>query len=280
MAKKERKKIENMRFTKLGEKDIRCIITESELIDFGLNLDDIIERTDRTKDFFRQVLDIGSKQLGMGKKDGLHLASAQISVLKDNSISIIFHETSVDEILDNLAGGDRERVEKLKRDIEEAVKENPKHLPKKIRNDIVDVMEERIRQEGNMTPAVMAEIRQIREEIEKDEESIRVSENRFRMCAVRFTSLDDAIRFCAVADHTGGFSSSFYKSGSEKEYYLIIDRNDMPIEKYSGMLFNASEYGSVSELTDAGRAFLVSHSELMIEDDAFHKLRSIEEDTV
>ncbi|MBO4374876.1 MAG: adaptor protein MecA [Lachnospiraceae bacterium] len=269
-----------MKFTKLGEKDIRCIISESELVDFGLNLDDIIERTDRTKEFFRQVLDIGSKQLGMGRKDGLHLASAQISVLKDNSISIIFHETSVEEILDNLAGNDRERVEKLKKDIQEAVKDNPKHLPKKIRNDIVDVMEDRIRQEGNMTPAVMAEIRQIREEIERDEESLRVSENRFRMCAVRFTSLNDAIRFCAVSDHSGDFSSAFYKSGSEKEYYLVIDRNDMPIEKYSGLLFNASEYGSVAELTDAGRAFLISHSELMIQTDAYHKLRSIEEGTI
>ncbi len=269
--------LKNMKFTKLGEKDIRCVITESELIDFGLNLDDIIERTDRTKEFFRQILDIGSRQLGMGKKDGLHLASAQISVLKDNSISIIFHETSVDEILDNLAGSDREKVEKLKKDIEAAVKDNPKHLPKKIRKDIVDVMEDRIRQEGNLTPSVMAEIRQIREEIERDEESIRISENRFRMCAVRFTSLDDAIRFCAVSDHGEDFSSSFYKSGSEKEYYLVIDRNEMPLEKYSGLLFNASEYGSVAELTDAGRAFLISHSELLIKDDAYRKLRSIEE---
>ncbi len=267
-----------MKFTKLGEKDIRCVISESELIDFGLNLDDIIERNGRTKEFFRQILDIGSKQLGMSKGDGLHLASAQISVLKDNSLSIIFHETSVDEILDNLAGDDKERIEKLKKSIEEAIKTDPKRLPKNIRNEIVNIMEERIKSEGNMTPAVMAEIRQIREEIERDEaNNMALSENRYKMCVIRFVSLDDAIKYCAITNYPDGFESSLYKSKTEEEFFLVISRNDMSLEKYSSILFGASEFGSVMELSGAGRAFLISQSELMIEEDAYHKLKSLEE---
>ncbi|MBR1876470.1 MAG: adaptor protein MecA [Lachnospiraceae bacterium] len=264
-----------MRFTKLGENDIRCVITETELINYGLSMDDILERNGRMKEFFRAVLDMGSKELGMRKKDGIHLASAQISVLKDNSISIIFHETSVEEILRSLVGDDKERLAKLERDIAENIKKNPQRLSKEVRNEIVDFIEDKIRREGHLTPAVMAEIRQIREEINSDDYDILASEGRFKMCAIRFRSLDDAIRYCTMTDYTGEFTSALYKSAKDEEFYLIIYRNDMPLEKYSGLLFGASEFGSVMELTDAGRAFLLSHTETMIEDDAYNKLKSV-----
>ena len=266
---------QGMRFTKLGENDIRCVISAEELLEFGIRIDDIMERNSRTKEFFRAILDMGSKKLGMDKREGIHLASAQISVMKDNSLSIIFHEASVEEILKNLVGDDHERLAQLERDIAENIRDNPGHLTGKVRNELVDIMEEKIRREGNLTPAVMEEIRQIREEINAGEAVILTSEDRFRMCAIRFTSLDDAIRYCSMTDFAEGFSSSFYKSVRDEEFYLIVYRNDMPLEKYSGVLFGASEFGSVTELTDAGRAFLVSHCEVMIEEDAYQKLKTI-----
>ncbi len=264
-----------MKFTKLGENDIRCVISEAELYGFGIRLDDIIERNSRTKEFFRAILDMGSKQLGMDKREGIHLASAQISVLKDNSISIIFHEASIEEILKNLVGDNMERLEKLEKDIAENIKNNPGRLTKEIRNELIDIMEDKIRREGNLTPAVMAEIRQIREEINADDSGMWMNEDRFRMCAIRFTSLDDAIRYCTMTDFREDFKSSFYKSVKDEEFFLIVYRNEMTLEKYSGILFGASEFGSVTELTEAGRAFLISHCEVMIEDDAYQKLKSI-----
>ena len=242
-----------MKFTRLGENDIMCIISETELIDYGLALDDIIEHRGRTKEFFRQVLDMAVRELGMQHRDGLHLASAQISLMKDNSLSIVFHEASVDEVLMHLTGDDREKAQSLKADREEAI----------------------LRQEGVLSPAVESELRQIRDEIQNGQDLMKEAEARYKTGAIRFLKMDDAIDYCGVMDYEGEIESDFYKSRKDGGFYLIIRRNEMGLAAFSRLLYTASEYGSVLDLSDAGLAYLISQSECLIGGDAFQRLKEV-----
>lgn len=266
---------ECMKFTRLGENDIMCVISESELIDYGLDLDDIIEHRGRTKEFFRQVLDMAVRELGMQHRDGLHLASAQISLMKDNSLSIVFHEASIEEILMNLTGDDRAKAEKLRKDIEEAIRTNPKKLTNQIRSRILDALEERLREEGALTPSAEAELNQIRDEIRGDENRQPAWEMKYRVGVIRFQKMDDAIEYCGVMDYQGEVASELYKSRKDGGYYLVMHRNEIEMAVFSRLLYTASEYGSVLDLSDAGRAFLISQSECLIEGDAFRKLKGV-----
>ena len=264
-----------MKFTRLGENDIRCVISESELVDYGLDLDDIIERRGRTREFFRQILDMATKELGIAKRDGLHLASAQISVLKDNSLSIIFHEASIEEVLKHLTGDNGEKARRLKEDIEEAIRKNPEKLSKGIRNEIVDAMEERLRAEGNMSPAVQSEIRQIRNEIANDPDAPDEEEPRYRLGIIRFDSMDAVISYCSVTAYEGEIVSSLYKSKKDHAYYLLMLRGSMDLSIFSRLLYIASEYGSVLDLSNAGRAYLIAPCEPVVKEDAYQKMRLI-----
>ena len=225
-----------MKFTRLNENDIRCIVSEDELVDYGLDLDDIIEKKGRTMEFFRQLLDMAADKLGMKKKDGIQLASAQISVLKDNSISIVFHEASVEDALKMIAGEDPQKILKLKKDLEERILREAGGNGTASRQD----------QASGHETAVMA-----------------------------FMSIDDAADFCRESQYGGEVTSSFYKGKKDGFYYLFIQRSDMDIRDFSRLCFTAAEFGKVGEFTKAGKAYLLSLCDVLIGDDAYAKLRSI-----
>jgi len=94
-----------MKFTKLGENEIRCVLTEEEMISFGIDLDDILEKNSKSGRFFNEILSQAAIALGESSADALRGSSAQISVLKDRSISILFHtrrSESIREFADKL----------------------------------------------------------------------------------------------------------------------------------------------------------------------------------
>ena len=263
-----------MKFTRLSENDIRCVISEGELVDYGINLDDIIEKKGRTREFFRQLLDMAAEKLGMKKTDGLQLASAQISVLKDNSISIVFHESNVEEALSRITGGDRKKIDKLRKDIQEQIRKDPDKLSKGIRQEIIDVMEEQLKAEGNYSPEVMAEISQIRSQID-DESDAGINDKKHESAVLAFGCLDDAISFCRVTCCRSEVVSSLFRSRKDGLFYLFILKGEMELTEFSRLLFAASEYGRAREYSNAEKAYLLSVSDIIIEEDAYSRLRSI-----
>ena len=80
-----------MKFTKLGENEIRCVLTEEEMVSFGICLDDILEKNVKSGKFFNEILSRAALALGESTTGDIRGCSAQISVLNDRSISILFH---------------------------------------------------------------------------------------------------------------------------------------------------------------------------------------------
>jgi len=103
-----------MKFTRVGENEIRCILTEEELVSFGIDLDDILEKNVKSGKFFNEILSRAFLALGEQSVDEIRGCSAQISVLKDRSISILFH-TRKTNILTEFADRLKEAEEKIRR---------------------------------------------------------------------------------------------------------------------------------------------------------------------
>ena len=89
-----------MKFTKIGENEIRCVLSEEEMISFGINLDDILEKNSKSGQFFNEILSQAALALGESNANALRGSSAQISVLKDRSISILFHTRKTEDLND------------------------------------------------------------------------------------------------------------------------------------------------------------------------------------
>ena len=102
-----------MKFTRLGENEIRCVLSEEELISFGIDLDDILEKNVKSGKFFNEILSRAVLALGEPVTGEIKGCSAQISILKDRSISILFH-TRKNDLLSEFADKLKEAGEKLK----------------------------------------------------------------------------------------------------------------------------------------------------------------------
>ncbi len=87
-----------MIFTKLGKNEIRCVLSEEEFISFGIDLDDILEKNVKSGRFFNEILSQAMIALGEPDVREIRGCSAQINVLKDRSISILFHTRKDEEI--------------------------------------------------------------------------------------------------------------------------------------------------------------------------------------
>ncbi len=270
-----------MKITKISDNEIRCILSEEELVSFGINLDDILEKSERTRDFFRQIMNLAARELGIDQSEGVHLASAQITVLKNNSLSIVFHSSDLSDALRRIAGGDVQKFVKLKSDISQAIENGANNeLTYEIKKDLLDMMEAQLRSEGNDSPEALSELEELRSELEAqaEEEGLRrlerAKEEEEKQCVVvRFSSVDAAIDYCArFTIPEEGITSSFFRSERDDSYYLFILRGKMSEELFKKLKIMSGEYGELVADSMSRRTFIVDHSKLLISGDAMAKL--------
>lgn len=104
-----------MKVTRVGENEIRCILSEEEMVAFGIDLDDILEKNMKSGKFFNEILSRAASALGEADAGELKGLSAQISVLNDRSISILLR-TRRDPGAGEFAGILRDSLQKRKKD--------------------------------------------------------------------------------------------------------------------------------------------------------------------
>ncbi len=265
-----------MKITRLSEYDIRCVLTEEELSGYGINLDDILEKSEKTKKFFRDILSQAVQILDMKRANGIHMASAQITVMQDNSISIIFHEASLDDALRKISGGDEEKAEELKNRLEKEItvqseKQGPE-LSIAMRREILDIMEEQLRLGGNASAEAMSELKSLRAELDREEQELN---DKPRSFVAVFDNLEKVISYCSTVRSAGSVISRLYKSAKDGKYYLFVLNYRMDTKVYQGLRMMVNEFGSIASMSAAGRSHLIESSEVIIEEDAFKHLASL-----
>ena len=230
-----------MKFQRLNENEIRCVLSEADLTRFGIKLDDILEKSDKTLKFFSEILREAFIALGIKGAGEIRVASAQISVLPDNSISIIFHDCRRDLSLD-------------------------------IRREILDMMEEQLKLGGNGCLEALSEIRALREELELEEKEFLKEKASF---VVSFPSLNEAIDYISGCGAVSRVVSSLYKDRRNGSYLLFVLKHILSDSVFQRLKLIAGEYGRVMELSIAGEVFLLENSDCIIKENAFGGLRSL-----
>ncbi|MCR4890634.1 MAG: adaptor protein MecA [Lachnospiraceae bacterium] len=230
-----------MKFIRVNENEIRCVLTHEELVQFGIEIDDIVAKNMKTRRFFQALLEQAGKALGMTGPKQIRITSAQINVLEDKSISILFREEK-------------------------------KELPVELRREILNVMEEQLKLGGNDTEEAMSELRRLREELNAEEDDRDYSRESF---LVQFDSIEDAVNYARECSFSGQVISRFYKDLRDDSYFLIVLRHVLTDEVFRRLRMTAEEFGRVPELSLAARAYFIENSECLIEENAFAELSAL-----
>lgn len=121
-----------MQFKKVGEHTIRCTISEAEMLQRGIELDDFIGNRDKMEDFLREVVEEAHFELGMGPAGNAF--SVQMTVLPEGDVCLLITEDkaeyvkhAIEEFKECLQQLRQERKEEKKEDSTEESKEEEKN---------------------------------------------------------------------------------------------------------------------------------------------------------
>ena len=79
-----------MKFMKVSENSIRCIITQEEMFAKGINIDDLMDDRSKAEEFLHDILNEAKEELNFETSgDALNV---QLSILKDGNISLMISD--------------------------------------------------------------------------------------------------------------------------------------------------------------------------------------------
>ncbi len=237
-----------MKFTRLNDNEIRCVLSEDELGDYGIDLDDIVTKNARTGKFFAEILSEAVRTLGIENVDVIRMASAQITVLKDNTISIVFNKSR-------------------------------KKLSAEVRREILEMMEEQLRLGGNDSPEAMAELDLLKETIDREEEEEKEASGVpiITSFIAKFDDLEDAVMYARSCRSAGRAESRLYVTEKRDAYYLLVIKGHLTEQTFRRICLIAMEFGELVRLDAAGKAYLEERYEKLIAEKAIEKLALIGE---
>ena len=258
-----------MEFKRINKDTVTCIITEDDMFEQGIKLEDLFEKKKEAMDFLHDVMRKAEEEVDY-KPTGSFMPM-QITVLPDHSISLTLSENasaSFGEILKNLtdkAGikipknvlediGDSADSERLNR-----LNEYLKSL-KQLTSSVKNIMEEttsgdntdKIALNGNATledgkrKAAMISNGAAKQESDltsKEKERRDSNRLKFHEYVFTFDDLRTVISFCSKAPKDIQVESALYKNVQDDNYYLDLIRNDEDPKVFASLFTMAYEFG-------------------------------------
>jgi len=282
-----------MEFKRINKDTVTCIITEDDMFEQGIKLEDLFEKKKEAMDFLHEVMKKAEEEVDY-KPTGAFMPM-QITVLPDHSISLTLSENasaSFSEILKNLtekAGiqipknvlediGDSASEERINR-LNEYLK-SLKQLTNSVK-DIVGDTSDKISVNSNATAqsnkskadkiSTGAGRKKELTEEQKNEKRLKFHEYVFE-----FNDLNTVIRFCKKAPKGLKISSSLYKNAVNGRYYLDLLRQSEEPKVFASLFTMAYEFGHFQASNLHVIAHIKENYDCIIKCNAINELSSLD----
>ena len=228
-----------MKFKKIGEDKIRCVITKEEMEQNGIELGDFVSDQEKTQSFIRDILAEACETLGMETHAKAY--SVQMTVMPEGDVALLISpdshqglETAIEELKKHLTG----LQETLSTTKPEAVASSP--IPKS-------------------TKDVKLKAPSIDDE-QKDEITGQYLET--PLWAI-LPDLDSAISLCKKLPQYEGMESVLYRYGDD--YYIKLNF-ELTRRQISSIVLVVAEYAAQMFTEAFDGAFLYEHGKVVCKD--------------
>lgn len=287
-----------MEFKRINKDTVTCIITEDDMDEQGIKLEDLFEKKKEAMDFLHEVMRKAEEEVDY-KPTGSFMPM-QITVLPDHSISLTLSENasaSFGEILKNLTDKAGIKIPKnVLEDIGDSVDEERinrlneylKSL-KQLTNSVKNIMEESgiaenpdkaiINQnasieDGRKKAASIANgaTRKTENPSDKNADAARL---KFHEYVFTFNDIRTVISFCGKAPTNLQVKSSLYKNEADGKYYLDLLRGDEDPKAFAALFTMAYEFGHFQATNQNVIAHYKENFECIIKDNALAELSKV-----
>lgn len=235
-----------VKFKRVNVDTVRCLITEEELHENGLDVDDFLANDGKTEEFLRRIITMAETEVGY-KVHGGNI-SIQVSVLPDHVLALTFSEKTNAGIMNVL--------------------ENLKSVMENLSKNAAEVSQAQQEAEESEIPIQGA----------REKQAHAVSEG------IIPGSCEYQIQFDSM-EYFDAYSSSvllempvenrLYKLPQDHMYFLLMKKGDMNDRQLCRLLSTALDFATGIYSHDAVRAFIEEHGESIIEKNAIQVMQQL-----
>ena len=225
-----------MKFEKMENGSLRCFLTQNDLEQNGIELDDFFANTPNAREFLEKLIRIAEDEVGY-KATG-NMMSIQAAIMSEDEIVLTFSESHVSgaEILEhirNMFGASAARKQSA---------------------EPVDVKEEVLKEAGGQA---------------RDKDAAEYT------YLLTFVSFSNVRKFCRILPVSKAAKSRLYYLDQKKQYFLWADLNRSS-KKYVYEFVTASmEYAKSIEQDSMRSGFLEEHAQVIVKHKALQTLAKL-----
>ena len=248
-----------MEYKRIDENTIRCIITEEDMENFGLDLDEFLSHSQKSDDFLRHIVEEARDELGYETQNGM--VSMRLEVLSDNRISLTFASGDDKNMFQQMMGHLQKSFPDVERSTLDHMVEQLSKMPEKQRNEKVNKM---------VTDSLIQTI----ENLLTQKGSGKGKQSKTALPAIELPELPkDTYRIYTFNCLKQPIKSHLYKD--RNKYYLIVERYRISDYNYNLLAAVGFEYAKVSADPEVLYTHLMEYGELILENKAIGILRKI-----
>ncbi len=213
-----------MKFRRIDEDTVRCIVSKEDMQEFGIVLEDFFKNKSKIHDFLHEVVERAEQEVGYEPKEGL--LSMQIMPISQNSIAITFTEKE--------DGGYDDMINNIKETVADIISENEAEEELQT-DDVIEEFEDEI------------EVKEEKDDLVDQDSIIEKQDKTFRTISrimVAMPTIQELVNYCKAININKSITSELYYLKNKGLYCLIIDKNRLSVNDFKTITRLAIEYSS------------------------------------
>lgn len=256
-----------MDFRKIDDNTVQCRMTEEEMNEYGLEIEDFFTDQEKSRDFLEQIVEMAEEEVGYEVESGM--VSMQLMRMPDNSLTITFTDRGEDGLQNML-----HQIQQLAGMLDEAVSEDSSELQdsnadrRKTEKELHNSSHADTELDKKKQKEYQKHMREI-EKLQREKEKRKL--NAAKVYAFhRFTDLE---QFAADYQTTKNISSKVYRDKSAGKYYLLVKKGKLKMDEYQDLCRRLSDYGSLCSEQPFVEQYCKEHYECLISKHALKIMR-------
>ena len=277
-----------MKFKKINEKQIQCLISQDELLEKGMDIDDFLENKDKTEEFLREIVDEAQDVLEIEEMG--HYFSVQMHILKTGNVSIVINLEGDDGHNEKNLPGDMTGAMNRMKHMLELMNENLAEQDdeddwREIEKDLEDVLSsvgkkieetadtEYVDDDGNDLKDGAESFADIAARMPKGGKSDKIQDLLEGVpIIIRIDSLEDCIRMSKTMHSLERIKSALYKYDDEFYFQISFKGNARQV---AGQILIVSEFAEDIFVQEDGGDIIVEHGKCILADKAIDTLAGL-----
>ena len=271
-----------MEFIRINDNMIKCIITEDDMSEFDVSLEDFFTRSEQAMEFLHEVVKLAAEEVDY-KPQG-PLTSLQIAPMENKSIAIFLTEkpqVDLNTILNGLKkGAGIEIPEDVIDKVKNSTLDEQANFFQKFMENVHEAVEKNLaagnsvppRQEDSFAKILDQAIRMSNEKNAKNAKEGQAKNLEVRVFA--FDQISDVLAFALMTECDEALQTSLYKDEDHGTYYLIAERNGVKTRELATFYLTACEYGHNVTDKEEHVKFIKEHNTCIIEENAIGKMKN------